>query len=144
MKFAYFLISAILFIEYIVCQNLTMVYPQANNVFHTGDKILIEWQNRLPDGKPRTYDDLTKKKVVPLNASLSYATIALAYGESNDLRICHVMTDRASLNSGYYEWAIPHSITTRNNYVVEVGTDSDNIAFAGKRIINPMHPSRTA
>lgn len=37
------------------------------------------------------------------------------------------------LNLGFYQWIIPGTVEPRTDYVIEVGTDTSNIAFAGKK-----------
>lgn len=65
----------------------------------------------------------------------TYVTIALAYGQSNNLTIDRIMTTRSTLNLGFYQWIIPGTVNPRTDYVIEVGTDTSNIAFAGKKNI---------
>lgn len=60
-----------------------------------------------------------------------YATIALAYGQRDNLTIERIMTTRSALNLGLYQWIIPATVEPRTDYVIEVGTDASNIAFAG-------------
>ncbi|KAI9478797.1 MAG: hypothetical protein EXX96DRAFT_638165 [Benjaminiella poitrasii] len=109
-----------------LCQSVFITYPSPGSVFSTGDTVLIEWQKELNSTTDATY-----------------VTIALSYGDRNNLTICHVMSDRAVLNLGYYQWIIPPTIETRSDYVFEVGTDSDDIAFDGYITINKRNFSTT-
>ncbi|GAN11436.1 hypothetical protein MAM1_0604c10999 [Mucor ambiguus] len=65
-----------------------------------------------------------------------YATIVLAYGQRNNLTIDRIMTTKYALNLGFYQWIIPATVEPRADYVIEVGTDASNIAFAGCITIN--------
>lgn len=63
----------------------------------------------------------------------NYATVVLAYGQRDNLTIDHIMTTKSPLNLGFYQWIIPTTVEPRTDYVIEVGTDASNIAFAGRR-----------
>lgn len=62
-----------------------------------------------------------------------YATIVLAHGQRGNLTIDRIMTTKSALNLGFYQWIIPATVEPRADYVVEVGTDMSNIAFAGNK-----------
>lgn len=62
-----------------------------------------------------------------------YATIVLAHGQRDNLTIDRIMTTKSALNLGFYQWIIPATVEPRADYVVEVGTDMSNIAFAGNK-----------
>jgi hypothetical protein len=56
----------------------------------------------------------------------------LASGAAQNLTIDRIITNKTASLLGYYSWIIPRDIPPREDYVIEVGTTADNIAFAGK------------
>ncbi|KAI7906685.1 uncharacterized protein BX663DRAFT_548840 [Cokeromyces recurvatus] len=115
MKFLYTLLSIFCCLTSLVlCQSLYITYPKPGSVFSAGDNVLIEWQNEL------------KSEVQP-----PYVTIALSYGSRDNLTICNVIAKKVSLGLGFHQWKIPCNIPPRKDYVIEVGTDLDNVAFDG-------------
>jgi hypothetical protein len=59
-------------------------------------------------------------------------TIVLASGAAQNLTIDRIITNKTASLLGYYSWIIPRDMPPREDYVIEVGTAADNIAFAGK------------
>ncbi|CAO3643294.1 unnamed protein product [Mucor fragilis] len=102
----------------ILSATLKMNYPEANSVYKIGDTMLIEWHSKEND-------------LMSTSVTEKYATIALAYGQRDNLTIERIMTTRSALNLGLYQWIIPATVEPRTDYVIEVGTDASNIAFAG-------------
>ncbi|KAL9537066.1 hypothetical protein MBANPS3_012110 [Mucor bainieri] len=94
---------------------LHLNYPEAGNVYKCSALIT-----------PTRGNDLMASSVDD-----KYATIVLAYGQRDNLTIDRIMTTRSVLNLGFYRWIIPATVDPRSDYVIEVGTDVSNIAFAG-------------
>ncbi|CAO0802407.1 unnamed protein product [Mucor circinelloides] len=110
-------------IQAILAATLHMNYPEPNSVYKIGDTMLIEWYTKENSSMAPPVTD-------------EYATIVLAHGQRDNLTIDRIMTTKSALNLGFYQWIIPATVEPRADYVVEVGTDMSNIAFAGYITIN--------
>ncbi|KAK4522085.1 translocase of outer mitochondrial membrane [Mucor velutinosus] len=100
-----------------------MNYPEADSVYKIGDTMLIEWYTK-------------ESSLMAPPVTEKYATIVLAYGQRDNLTIDRIMTTKSDLSLGFYQWIIPTTVESRTDYVIEVGTDASNIAFAGYITIN--------
>lgn len=59
-------------------------------------------------------------------------SIALATGPAQSLVIDRVIASNVNITKGSYKWKIPKNINTTKKYVIEIGPNASDIAFAGK------------
>ncbi|KAF1803572.1 hypothetical protein V8B55DRAFT_1506696 [Mucor lusitanicus] len=118
MAWNYFLTMLALMTGPVLSATLELSYPEPNSSYKIGDTMLIEWYTKD--------NGMAASSIVD-----NYATVVLAYGQRDNLTIDHIMTTKSPLNLGFYQWIIPTTVEPRTDYVIEVGTDASNIAFAG-------------
>ncbi|KAI8377778.1 uncharacterized protein BYT42DRAFT_571661 [Radiomyces spectabilis] len=104
--------------------TVSIQQPKPNNVWQVGQTVTIKWK---------------------LDKSAHYAnvSIALASGPAQALVIDRVIAANVNASCGHYNWTIPKSVKPANNYVVEIGPHSSDLAFAGFISIKPAQSKKS-
>ncbi|ORZ25639.1 hypothetical protein BCR42DRAFT_314905 [Absidia repens] len=108
------LLLSLAVVQMALASTVTIVSPKAKDVWHAGQVVEFKCKQKVNhDGK---------------------LSIALATGPAQSLVIDRVIASNVNLTKGSYKWKIPKNINTTKKYVIEIGPNASDIAFAGKKI----------
>ncbi|CDS08407.1 hypothetical protein LRAMOSA09770 [Lichtheimia ramosa] len=122
-----FKLSLVTFLSFVLFQltqavSVTITSPKPNDVLKAGETVEIKW-------------------TIADNAQLDNVSIALASGPAQALVIDQIIAASADAKKGSYKWTIPQSVKPKTKYVIEIGPNSSDIAFAG--YISIARPSKS-
>ncbi|CAO3597484.1 unnamed protein product [Absidia cylindrospora] len=119
------LLLSLAVVQMALASTVTIVSPKAKDVRHAGQVVEFKWTG---EASTNTTGKGQSKQKVNHNGKLS---IALATGPAQSLVIDCVIASNVNLTKGSYKWKIPKNINTTKKYVIEIGPNASDIAFAG-------------
>ncbi|ORZ18107.1 hypothetical protein BCR42DRAFT_413169 [Absidia repens] len=112
----------------VAATSVTIVNPKPKQVWHVGQVVEFKWTSKAADAPATNNGTTTKQKAKHHDGMVS---IALATGPSQSLVIDRVIASNVNITKGSYKWKIPKNINTTKKYVIEIGPNASDIAFAG-------------
>ncbi|KAI8343700.1 hypothetical protein BC941DRAFT_498679 [Chlamydoabsidia padenii] len=115
-------------VQMALASTVTIIKPKAKDVWHAGQVVEFKWTSEATTPAHKGNGTEKTHKNHHHNDMLS---IALATGPSQSLTIDRVIASNVNSTKGTYKWRIPKNINTTKKYVIEIGPNAKDIAFAG-------------
>ncbi|KAI8063491.1 hypothetical protein BC940DRAFT_307334 [Gongronella butleri] len=115
---------------------VTITSPKAKDTWQVGEVVEFKWQEPSvhKSGVSKSFADSEPGKL----------SIAIASGPAQSLVIDRVIASNVNATKGSYKWRIPKNFNTKKKYVVEIGSNANDIAFAGYITITDKASNSTA
>ncbi|SAM06076.1 hypothetical protein [Absidia glauca] len=130
MVFKSTLLLSFALVQMALATTVTIVSPKAKDVWHAGQVVEFKWTG---EATPAHKGNATQQKSASnkKNHKNDMLSIALATGPAQSLVIDRVIASNVNITKGSYKWKIPKNINTTKKYVIEIGPNASDIAFAG-------------
>ncbi|KAI8086307.1 uncharacterized protein BX664DRAFT_335489 [Halteromyces radiatus] len=122
MVFKSTLLLSLALVQLAIASTVTILNPKPKDVWHPGQIVEFKWNATTP-----SHNEHSKLK----SSSHGMLSIALATGPAQSLTIDRVIASNVNITKGSYKWKVPKTINTAKKYVVEIGPNASDIAFAG-------------